>query len=74
MLGDVSVGIVLGHADKVNVVGSVIAAVEVGEVPVGESLSNFDGAIGAKVKIDEGVTLFNEADGPIHVVNDDEGF
>ena len=53
MFGDVGVGIVLSHADEIDVIWCVIAAIEIGEVPIGKSLGDFDGTIGAKIEINE---------------------
>ena len=68
-----SVAVIFGHADKIDVVRRVVAAVKVGEVPVGEGLGDFDSAVSAEVKIDEGVAFLDLADGLVEVVDDDEG-
>ena len=73
MLRDVGVGIILGHTDEIDVVGGVITTVEVGEIPVGEGLGDLDGAVGAKIKVDEGIAFFDLADGLVEVVDDNEG-
>ena len=60
MFGNMTVGLVFGKAGKIDIFWYNVSF-EKGEIIESESLGNFEGAIGAKIKIDEGIMIVDLA-------------
>lgn len=84
MGGDVEIGIVFGEADEEDIVGTErliglavvsfeISAVEVRKIVVGHGAGKLDGAVSAKVEVEEGVIFGDLTDGLVILVDNDEG-